>query len=198
MFMPVNYDVKAAIVNESHTHIERLAAKIIRLSGKANDEFLKTFPLAGDMHNKRTFALLKEEFYSTTRINYLGIGFVSYGVANYIKFASCFKSFSLEQGDRIELYFEDEDQTCITIHFNSKKQVLGFLNRNTHIISDEELAFISQHNLKYWKLYSEASGLSIVGGFAHVEQNSQYKSEKVGQKILKLMAENILTAKEYI
>lgn len=194
--MPVHYDVKAAIVNESQTHIERLVAKIIRLSGKANDEFLKTFPLEGNSKNNRTFAILKEDIYSSTRINYLGIGFVSYGVANYIKFASCFKSFSLEQGDKIEFYFEDD--TCYSFEFTSPKQNIGFLNRNTHIITDQQLEYISKNNLKYWKLYSAKADLSIVGGFVHVEQNNQYKSEKVGQKILKLMAENILTAKEYI
>jgi hypothetical protein len=36
----------------------------------------------------------------------------------------------------------------------------------------------------------------MIGGFCFNEYNKQYKSQKVGQKMLKLMAENILIIKD--
>ena len=194
--MPIYYDVKAAIINESSTHIERLAARIIQLSDKVQDEFIKTFPFMSYPRNKATFARYGEDFYSPTKLHHLGISFVSYGYANYIKFASSFKSFPLKVGDRVEFYFEDETHMEFTFAGNGTKT--GILDVNVHLIADRDLAFIAANNLKYWKLYNQEHEISLVGGFVQQEMNKQYQSERVGQKIFRLMAENILTAKAYI
>lgn len=194
--MPVYYDVRAAIVNESSTHIERLAARIIQLSGKVNDEFIKTFPFMSYPRNKTAFTMSKDDFYSYNKVNYLGISFVSYEYANYIKFASSFKLFPLNEGDQIDFYFEDD--THMEFPFRSNKSSLGFLNTNMHLITDEDLNFIANNKLKYWKLYNTRHNVSLIGGFVHEEQNKQYKSEKVGQKIFRLMAENIILTKQTI
>lgn len=194
--MPVYYDVKAAIVNESSSHIERLAVRIIRLSGRINDEFIKTYPVPGHPANKKIFALLNEDFYAPSKADYLGISFVSYGIANYIKFISSFKCFPLDLGDSIEFHFEDG--TCMEFVFMANKCSAGITSNNLHIITDIDLSYLSENNLKYWKVYNNAENTSMIGGFVNMDSNRQYKSGKVGQKIFRLMAENILKAKEFI
>jgi hypothetical protein len=194
--MPVFYDVKAAIVNESSSHIERLAVKIIRLSGRSNEEFLKTFPIPGNSGNKRVFALLNEDFYAPIKADYLGISFVSYGVANYIKFVSSFKLFPLNNGDLIEFHFDDG--SMMEFSFTCPPKNAGITNNNLHIITDKELSFIANNNLKYWKMHNNSDNITIIGGFVNTEVNRQYRSGRVGQKIFRLMVENILRAKEFI
>ncbi len=194
--MPIYYDVKAAVVNESSSHIERLAVKIIRLSGRPNDEFLKTFPIPGNSANRRIFSLLNEDFYAPSRADYLGISFVSYGVANYIKFVSSFKFFPLNLGDKVEFHFGDG--TVMNLNLTCPPKDAGITSDNVHMIADRELAYMADNNLKYWKLYNVKEDITMIGSFVNIDHNPQYRSAKVGQKILRLMAENILQAKEFI
>jgi len=55
---------------------------------------------------------------------------------------------------------------------------------------------MSQSNLDYWMLTGKKKHLNMVGGFCYNEFNKQYKSEKVGQKMFRLMAENIMIIKD--
>jgi len=192
--MSIVYNVKAAIVNESKTEIERLAAKITQVSTHSDEDFIKTFPIVTHPKNLSAYSMLKEDLESYKKANFLGISFISYGYINFIHFTSAFKSFQLEKEDRIVFYFENGEE--MEFNFSAPKTTVGFVNKNIHPIKDAELQVLGNNNLDFWKLSSKKRNLNMIGGFCYNEFNKQYKSQKVGQKMLRLMAENILIVKD--
>ena len=130
--MSIVYNVKAGIVNESATQIARFAAKIIQV---ANTEqgFIKTFPYP-DFRNRAVLHLIKNELPPNRRKSYIGIGFTSYNCINYLELYSAFSAFSLEKGDIIELYFENEE--IVRFSFMTNGSQAGTLRKNVHPLSE--------------------------------------------------------------
>ncbi|HTM65936.1 MAG TPA: hypothetical protein VL093_06440 [Flavipsychrobacter sp.] len=192
--MSIVYNVKAAIVNESKTEIQRLAAKITQVSKNTDEDFIKTFPVVTHPRNLSHYSILKEELETTKKTNFLGISFISYGYISFIHFTAAFKLFQLDKDDELCFYLDNGEQ--INFIFTAPKTAVGFVHKNVHPIKDAELQLLSQHNIDYWKITSAKKQLSMIGGFCFNEYNKQYKSQKVGQKMLKLMAENILIIKD--
>ena len=127
-------------------------------------------------------------------MNFLGISFLSYGYINFIHFTSAFRLFQLDKEDEITMYFDNGEQ--MRFLFTAPKTTEGFMSKNIHPIKDSDLLLLSSRNLDYWKLENKKKGIALVGGFCYNEYNKQYKSVKVGQKMLRLMAEHILIIKE--
>jgi len=127
---------------------------------------------------------------------FLGISFLSYGFISFVHFSSSFKLFQLEKGDKISFHFEDGEQ--IEFVFHSPKTTVGFINKNVHPIKDEELQKLENANLDFWKITNTDKKISMAGGFAYNDFNKQYKSQKTGQKLLRLMAKHILITKEQL
>lgn len=192
--MSIVYSIKAAIVNESKTNIERLAAKITQVSNKTDEDFIKTFPLITNSRNLASITNLKDDLEVYKNKNFLGISFLSYGYINFIHFTSTFRSFQLDKDDQLTFYFKDAEP--MEFVFNTPRTTEGFINKNIYPIDDVSLTILSENNLEYWKLKSQAKNLQLVGGFCFNDYNKQYKSQKVGQKMLRLMAENILIIKD--
>lgn len=192
--MSIVYNVKAAIVNESKTEIERLAAKITQVAKNSDEDFIRTYPIVTHPKNLAQLSALKDDLEPTRKMNSLGISFISYGYINFIHLTSTFKNFPLDKDDKITFYIEDGETLELT--FTAPKTTVGFLNKNIHPIKDADLQLLSSKNMEYWKLFNKKKNLNIVGGFCYNEFNKQYKSDKVGQKMFRLMAENILIIKD--
>jgi len=192
--MPISYNVSAAILNESETTIERLVATITKVAKHCEHSFLKTHPLPTHSKNLRILSTICDEF--NMRDPYLGISFKSYGWLNYIHFTSSLKKFTLQQGDELVFVFDDKEELRFT--FSEPCTKSGHIFNNQQLIKDAELRMLQSKKLEYWKLVNNTVQTYIVGGFSFNEHNKQYKSNKVGQRILQLMAEKILTIKEFI
>jgi len=192
--MPVNYYVKAAIINESKTKIERYAAKIVQVSKHTDDEYLKTYPLTNDLSNLSHLSALKEDL-DTHREPFLGISFLSYGFISFIHFTSNLRLFHLEKGDEIEFFFENGQSLLFKLH--SPRTPDGLLSKNVHPVKDSDLEIMRSSNLSYWKI-TNSNKLSLTGGFVYHDHNKQYRTGKTGQRIFRLMAESILLAKEQL
>jgi hypothetical protein len=190
--MPVTYDVKAAIINESKTNIERYAARIVQVTRNTEEDYIKTFLLPTHPKNLAHQNSLKEDLEST-RSPFLGITFLSYGVISFIHFTSTLKLFQLNQSDSVTFYFDKGDP--LSFYFHSPKTIDGFTTKNVHPVKDQELETLENCNLEYW-IATNREGKSMAGGFTFNEHNKQYKASKIGQRILRLMAKNILITKE--
>lgn len=190
--MPVTYDVKAAIINESKTNIERYAARIVQVTRNTEEDYIKTFLLPTHPKNLAHQKSLKEDLESN-RSPFLGISFLSYGVISFIHFTSTLKLFQLNQSDSVSFYFDKGDP--LSFYFHSPKTIDGFTTKNVHPVKDQELETLENCNLEYW-IATNKDGKSMAGGFTFNEHNKQYKASKIGQRILRLMAKNILITKE--
>ena len=189
--MPEKKEIKAAILNEGDTEVERLAAKIVKLPG-GGISFIKTYALLTKNQNREAQKKLDGELTPTTNRGFLGIGLVSYAAVSYIEFYSAFKSFTLNKGDEITLFFEDEELAFV---FNSVTRPFGYMKRNNCFIPENALQYIAENKLLYWKLLCKQQNLTITGGFDCNEHCNQYKSVKSGQKLLQDMTQAILTLK---
>lgn len=187
--------VKASIVNESTSHIERLAARITRLSLNSDDQFIRTYPLVQHVRNLSVLSRIREDLDSCKK-TFLGISFVSYGFINYIQFYFSFRIFRLDAGDHITFYFRDGGQ--LEFHFHSAQASNGFLCKNLVPITDHELNYMSRHDLDCWKLSNPARKLDLYGGFAGDDSNKQYGSERSGQKLFRQMAGTLLKVKQQL
>lgn len=189
--MSILYYAKAALVNESLSHIERWAVKITQVA-KSHYGFIKTFPFV-DYRNRSVMQLIRNEMPPYKRAAYLGISFTSYNCMNYIEFYSAFNDFNLKKNDAIELHFEDSD--VINCSFNTNGVQQGPIKKNVFPISDEQLEYIANKKLIYWKLFDNIRKNVLEGGFEHQEDNEQYKSENTGRQLLKTMAKEMIAKK---
>lgn len=112
---------------------------------------------------------------------------------NYIEFYSAFNDFNLKKNDAIELHFEDSD--VINCSFNTNGVQQGPIKKNVFPISDEQLEYIANKKLIYWKLFDNIRKNVLEGGFEHQEDNEQYKSENTGRQLLKTMAKEMIAKK---
>lgn len=192
--MSITYNVKAAIVNESISVIERFAAKITQVTKNCEEDYIKTFPLQTHRKNLTILSTIMQDLPPFKKAAFLGISFISYGYINFIHFTSSFKLFQLEKDDQIIFYFEDGESMEFTFH--APKTTVGFVNKNVHPIKDADLHMLKDKTLDHWKIVNKQNRLHIVGGFTFNEYNKQYKSTKIGQKLFRLMATNILVEKE--
>lgn len=190
--MPI-YDVKTSLINEGTADIERMMIKVTRLKGIPGEEFIKTFPLVEDRRNYRIIKEISEEVYPQKKRSFLGIGFNSYEYINYIKFYSTYKSFPLQKGDQITLYFEDGEEIHFSLEYTNKNE--GYCMTNICPISDSDLEFLSLNRVEYWEI-SNAKQQQLLGGFCYQDNNRQYLTTKSGQDLFRKMAEEILSAKK--
>ena len=193
--MPVNYNVKAAIINESKSNIDRFAARIVQVTSHTGEDYIKTFPLLTDPKNLSHLNSLRQELFSEKKDHFLGISFLSYGIISFVHFTSTLNLFHLDSGDSITFFFDSGDKLAFS--FQSPKTADGYAYKNIHPVTDAQLGILQSANLLSWKLTNTQSQ-SLIGGFTFNEHNKQYKSARTGQKILRLMAENILIAKEQL
>lgn len=194
--MSIVNHVKASIVNESTSHIERLAARITRLSLNSDDPFIRTYPLVQHVRNLSVLSRIREDLHSCKKTSFLGISFVSYGCINYIQFYFSFRNLRLDAGDHITFYFREG--APLEFHFNASQTEGGFVYKNLVPITDNELSFISRHNLDCWKITNPASKLDLYGGFTSDDSNKQYRSERSGQKLFRHMAGTLLKVKQQL
>lgn len=192
--MSITYSVQAAIVNESASSFERLAAKITQVNKNCAENYIKTYPALTHPRNLNRFQSLKEDLDSYRKENFLGLSFTSYGFISFIQFTSTFHLFKLEKDDRVILYLEDGEQ--LEFIFKTPATTSGMLIKNIQPIKDEELEKLASGSLAYWKITNKRQNLELIGGFEFNETNKQYKSPRVGQKLFRLMAENILKIKD--
>jgi hypothetical protein len=194
--MRTNYDARASVINEGTDEIQRLVLKITQLAGIRGEEFIKTFPFMHDGRNFRILNNICQELPPYKKNSFLGISFNSYHYINYIKFYSTYKSFPLSKGDEIIFTFENKES--LKFSFTSSSKSMGYLTTNMCVISESELAYISENRLAYWKLYNHEKQQSVIGGFTRQEHNKQYISEKTGMELFKKMAEEILTSRQLL
>lgn len=194
--MRTNYDARASVINEGTDEIQRLVLKITQLAGIRGEEFIKTFPFMHDGRNFRILNNICQELPPYKKNSFLGISFNSYHYINYIKFYSTYKSFPLSKGDEIIFTFENKES--LKFPFTSSSKSMGYLTTNMCVISESELAYISENRLAYWKLYNHEKQQSVIGGFTRQEHNKQYISEKTGMELFKKMAEEILTSRQLL
>jgi hypothetical protein len=192
--MSIVYNVKAGIVNESVSEFARLAAKILQVSKHGTESFVKTFPIVTHPKNLSILSQIEKELPPYKKAAYLGISFVSYGFVNFIEFTSCFGMFQLNKGDKITFYFEGEEEP-MEFSFQFPRKEDGRCSKNIHPIRDQELQLLKSNNLDYWKITNSETGKFMIGGFTFNELNKQYKSKKIGQKLFRLMSENIMITK---
>ena len=190
--MAIVYNVKAGIVNQGNSEIERPTAKILRISNNTNEDFIKTYPFSTERRNFSMRTVVDNESKSA----FIGISFICYRQVSFIQFSSTLKSFPLNQGDQITLFLENEDSLEFIFYF--PKSNSGFVSRNIHPLRDVDLELLSRCSLDHWQLVNKEQDYSLIGGFAPNDDNKQYKSPKIGQKILQLMAENIIRAKKML
>lgn len=194
--MRTNYDARASVINEGTDEIQRLVLKITQLAGIRGEEFIRTFPFMHDGRNFRILNNICQELPPYKKNSFLGISFNSYHYINYIKFYSTYKSFPLSKGDEIIFTFENKES--LKFSFTSSSKSMGYLTTNMCVISESELAYISENRLAYWKLYNHEKQQSVIGGFTKQEHNKQYISEKTGMELFKKMAEEILTSRQLL
>ncbi|MBN9485202.1 MAG: hypothetical protein BGO70_10545 [Bacteroidetes bacterium 43-93] len=184
--------IKAAIVNESKTSVERLAARIISLPNDGGF-FVKTCVLLIDKANINAVRRLGEELEPGTTKGFLGISATSYTNVNYVEFYSSIRSFKLSKGDRITLVFENNGE--LMFEFKTESRPNGYLTVNSCFIDDTQLAYMAETKLQYWILTDKHSGISVKGGFECNEHNQQYRSKRGGQILLQNLVKEILLLK---
>jgi len=184
--------IKAAIVNESKTSVERLAARIISWPNDGGF-FVKTCVLLTDKANMNAVRALREELEPGATKGFLGISATSYTNVNYVEFYSSIRSFKLSKGDRITLVFENSGE--FMFEFKTESRPNGYLRVNSCFIDDNQLAYMAETKLQYWILTDSHSGLSIKGGFECNEHNQQYRSKRSGQVLLQNLVKEILSLK---
>lgn len=187
-----NQLIKAGIVNESNTEVERLAARITELS---NDDcvFIKTYPVPLHGLNRGQLSAYADSFTGDKKSNYLGITVISYALVNYLEFYSGFRGFPLAQNDEITLVLDDGRE--MEFVFTSRPVSVGYLKRNSCFISDQYLQYIAETPLAYWKLENKEENLVMIGSFEANEHNKQYRSKKTGQQLLQAMVKEVMTLK---
>ena len=186
--------VKAGIVNESHTQVERLAAKILSLPG-GSSTFIKTFALPTHPQNIKFANKLKNAL-SFSNGGHLGISVSVYAGFNSIDFYSAMKEFPLQKGDEIILEFEDDER--LQFVFTAINKTAGYMKRNNCLVPDAVLQHLATKRLKYWIVKNAKTNLEIVGGFDTNDHNKQYGSKKAGQQLLMSAMSEVLLLKHHL
>ncbi len=184
--------IMAAIVNESKTSVERLAARIVSLPNDGGF-FVKTCVLLTDKANMNAVKALHKELEPGATKGFLGISAISYTNVNYVEFYSSIKPFKLSKGDHITLVFENSGE--LMFEFRTESRPNGYLTVNSCFIDDNELKYLAETKLQYWILTDSHSGLSIKGGFECNEHHQQYRSKRSGQVLLQNLVKEILSLK---